>query len=143
MGGSFGAYSAMQSAILEPDLFKCVVASSGVYDLPLMFDEGDIPEKGWGESYLKMVLGEDKAKMRRISPAYHVSKLKAEILIVHGEEDERTPYEQAEILMENLEDIDKDFQHLKFEKEAHGFYADQNRARYFEQVSEFLNKHLH
>lgn len=142
MGGSFGAYSAMQSAILEPELFKCVVATAGIYDLPLMFEEGDLPEKGFGESYLKMVLGEDKAKMRRFSPAFNVQALKAKLFIAHGEEDERAPYEQAEVLMSNLEKAHKPFRHLKFEKEAHGFYADQNRARYFEEVSDFLRENL-
>ena len=37
MGASFGGYSALQSAIVEPDLFKCAVGVFGVYDLPLMF----------------------------------------------------------------------------------------------------------
>jgi len=48
MGGSFGGYSAVQSATIAPDLFKCVVANAGVYDLEMMYEEGDIPEQGFG-----------------------------------------------------------------------------------------------
>ncbi len=34
-GGSFGAYAALQSAILAPDLFRCAVGNAGIYDLTL------------------------------------------------------------------------------------------------------------
>ena len=41
-GGSYGGYSALMGTIRTPDLFKCAIGSVGVYDLPLMFEEGDI-----------------------------------------------------------------------------------------------------
>ena len=36
MGGSFGAYSALQSAALAPELFSCAIGVAGVYDLTLL-----------------------------------------------------------------------------------------------------------
>lgn len=33
VGGSFGGYSALQSSVMEPDLFKCAIGFAGVYDL--------------------------------------------------------------------------------------------------------------
>jgi dipeptidyl aminopeptidase/acylaminoacyl peptidase len=65
MGGSFGGYSAVQSATLAPDLFKCVVAVAGVYDLEMMFDEGDIPRIIYGKEFLIKQLGTDRALMRK------------------------------------------------------------------------------
>jgi dipeptidyl aminopeptidase/acylaminoacyl peptidase len=50
--GSFGGYSAVQSTTLTPDLFKCAVAVAGVYDLEMMFDEGNILRIIYGTEYL-------------------------------------------------------------------------------------------
>jgi len=41
-GASFGGYSAFQSAIRFPDIYKCAIGYAGVYDLPLLFNDGDI-----------------------------------------------------------------------------------------------------
>ncbi len=41
-GASYGAYAALAGAYREPDLFKCAIGMSGVYDLPLLFEKGDI-----------------------------------------------------------------------------------------------------
>lgn len=142
MGGSFGGYSAVQSATLEPDLFKCVVANAGVYDLEMMYDAGDIPQRGWGKSYLEMAVGSDKAKLREFSPVNHVSKLKAAIMIAHGERDERVPFEQAEKLADNLKKVGKDYHWFTRSTETHGFYNEENRAAYFQEVADFLKKHL-
>ena len=40
-GGSFGGYSAVQAPILRPDLFKAGVAYIGVFDLEMLYREGD------------------------------------------------------------------------------------------------------
>ena len=57
MGASFGAYSAVQSAAIFPETYKCVIANAGIYDLELMFEEGDVQQRRSGLSYLKRVLG--------------------------------------------------------------------------------------
>ncbi len=142
MGTSFGGYSAVQSAILEPDLFKCVVANAGVYDLEMMFNAGDILERGYGESYLEMALGTDKSIWRQFSPVHNVDKLKAAIMIAHGEKDKRVPFEHAEKLAESLKKSGKDYKWFTRSTEAHGFYSDENRGAYFQEVADFLKEHL-
>ena len=57
MGGSFGAYSALQSAIKYPNTYRCAIGYAGVYDLPLMFDEGNIKKLYRGKAYLEDTLG--------------------------------------------------------------------------------------
>lgn len=142
MGGSFGAYSAVQSASLEPDLFRCVVAVAGVYDLPMMYKKGDIPRQYLGKAYLEEVLGDDLDELAAYSPVNHVGRLKADLLIVHGEEDERTPIEQAEALMSALEKAGIPFESHIEGKEGHGILKESNRLVYFDLVSRFLNRHL-
>ncbi|MBR9729524.1 alpha/beta hydrolase family protein [Shewanella intestini] len=142
VGGSFGGYSALQSAILEPDLFKCAIGFAGIYDLEMMFEEGDIAERRAGMKYLQEVLGEDKATLHAMSPTKHVSKLKAKLMLVHGEDDARAPIEQLEALEEALDKIDYPYQKLVMNNEGHGFYNDTHRAKYYQQMIQFINQSL-
>ncbi|MDT3335924.1 S9 family peptidase [Shewanella sp. SP1S1-7] len=141
-GGSFGGYSALQSAILAPDMFKCAVGFAGVYDLELMFDEGDVARTRSGTSYLKDVLGQDKATLIAMSPSENVAKLKANLLLVHGGEDERAPIEQLESLEKGLKAHNYPYQKLVMDNEGHGFYNDVHRAKYYEQMLSFLKTNL-
>jgi len=43
-GSSYGGYAALTGAVREPNLYKCVIGSMGVYNLPMMFKKGDIPQ---------------------------------------------------------------------------------------------------
>lgn len=141
-GTSFGGYSALQSAIIEPDLFKCAIGFAGVYDLPLMFEEGDVQGRRAGERYLKQVLGEDEQVLKSMSPTHNVDKLKAKLLLVHGGEDERAPIEQFEALEEALEKQNYPFQKLIMDDEGHGFYNDEHRTKYFAEMMSFLKENL-
>lgn len=142
MGASFGGYSALQSSILEPDMFKCAIGVVGVYDLPLMFEEGDVAERDSGQTFLKKVLGTDEANLKAFSPSYNIDKLKAPVLIVHGGEDQRAPIEQAESLIAALDKAKHPYVYELLEDEGHGFYKPEHRLHYYEQVLKFLDKHL-
>jgi dipeptidyl aminopeptidase/acylaminoacyl peptidase len=141
-GGSFGGYSALQSAIIEPNMFKCAIGFAGVYDLPLMFEEGDVQGRRSGLNYLKEILGEDQALLKSMSPTYNVRKLKTNILLVHGGEDERAPIEQLESLEDSLKEIDYPFKKLVMDDEGHGFYDDGHRAKYYSEMLSFLKTNL-
>lgn len=142
VGGSFGGYSALQSAVLAPDMFKCAIGVAGVYDLELMFNKGDVANSRSGTSYLKDVLGQDKAVLKAMSPSENVDKLKANILLVHGGEDDRAPIEQLESLEKGLKAHHYPYQKLVMDNEGHGFYNDEHRAKYYEQMLSFLKTNL-
>ena len=141
-GGSFGGYSSLQSSIIEPDLYKCSVAEFGIYDLELMFNSGDIPERSSGTEYLKEVLGEDKAIWHQYSPTKNVNKLKTALYIVHGGEDQRAPMEQADALKEALDQIDYDYKYWEIDEAGHGVYTDEIREEYYKSVLDFVKSHL-
>lgn len=142
MGASFGGYSAMQSAILEPDLYSCVIASSGVYNLQMLYTAGDIEYSYMGESYLEEAVGRDEKELHRFSPVYNAEKLKAPVLLAHGGKDKRTPLEQAESMENGLKNHEKEYVTFIESTEGHGFYDDENRSKYYQQVIDFLGKHL-
>jgi dipeptidyl aminopeptidase/acylaminoacyl peptidase len=142
MGASFGGFSAIMSPILAPDLFKCAIAHVGVYDLQMMYEEGDIPDRLFGKSYLQQAVGNDFEMLRAQSPVHNIDKLQAEVFIAHGEEDRRVPFEQAEALKDAMDEYNKKYEWFIKRSEAHGFSDEGNRAEYYQKVSEFLAKHL-
>ncbi|CAH9065730.1 Dipeptidyl aminopeptidase BIII [Pseudoalteromonas holothuriae] len=142
MGASFGGYSALQSAIVAPDMFKCAIGVVGIYDLPLMFEEGDIALRQSGTNYLTQVLGKDTSKLKAFSPSYNTMKLKAPVLIVHGGEDDRAPIEQAESLIKALKAAKHPHEYMLLDDEGHGFYKPKHRAQYYETVMAFLEEHM-
>ncbi|WP_310206208.1 alpha/beta fold hydrolase [Rheinheimera pacifica] len=142
VGTSFGGYSAVQSATLAPDLYSCVVAVAGVYDLTIMKGEGDIPKMAFGVSYLERVLGKDDAVLQHFSPVNHVGKLEAALFLAHGKRDKRAPLEHATRLKAALDKAGKKYQWLQFNDESHGFYSPENRSVYYQQLLDFVSRHL-
>ena len=141
-GTSFGGYSALQSAIRAPELFKCAIGYAGVYDLPMLYEEGDIKDNKWGDAYLDKTLGTDVAEQRAQSPVYHIDQLKAPVLIIHGEDDERAPIEHAEKLKEMLDKHNHPYEWLVKDKEGHGFYNEDNILEANKKILSFLDKHI-
>ncbi|QWL05564.1 alpha/beta hydrolase family protein [Shewanella indica] len=142
VGGSFGGYSALQSSVMEPDLFKCAIGFAGVYDLEMMFKEGDVQARDSGTSYLRTVLGQDQAVLRAMSPTRNVDKLKANLLLVHGGNDERAPIEQFEALEDALKKRNYPYQKIIMDDEGHGFYDESHRAIYYQKMLNFLKQNL-
>jgi dipeptidyl aminopeptidase/acylaminoacyl peptidase len=142
MGASFGAYSAIQSAAIYPNTYKCAIANAGIYDLELMFEEGDIRTRRSGVSYLKMALGTNSQQLKSMSPTNYVEKIKIPLLLAHGEDDERAPIEHVERLRSALDKAKKPYQWYVVDKEGHGFYNPENQKAYMRKVVDFLDQHL-
>ncbi len=141
-GHSYGGYAALMGAVREPGLYRCVIGSVGVYDLPMMFKEGDIADRDSGLAYLKQALGENQEDLKSRSPAYNADKIKAEVLLIHGARDERAPIEQAESLQKALKQAGVPYQWLEIGDEAHGYYDEQNRLRVYSKVLAFLDANI-
>ena len=84
--------------------------------------------------------GYDYVKER--SPVYHVDKLKAALLIVHGGSDVRVPMINAEVLEQHLKKAGKSYETLYKEEEGHGFQVEENRIELYQTMLSFLEKHI-
>ncbi len=135
MGASFGAYSALQSSIIEPDLFKCAIASSGVYDLELLIDDAEYKDA----RNLARKVGSTDIQIAH-SPIYDIEKLEVPLLLAHGTKDDRTPLEQAEALMGQLDEHNKVYHWYEFKNEGHGLFNSENRLKFYKQVLLFLEE---
>jgi len=141
-GTSFGGYSALQSAIRTPELFKCAIGYAGVYDLPMLYKEGDITSLKWGDAFLDKTLGINIEQQRAQSPVYNIAQLKAPVLIIHGEDDKRAPLEHAEKLRKALDKYNHSYEWLVKDKEGHGFYDEVNVLDANKKILSFLNKYI-
>jgi len=139
MGASFGAYSAIQSAAIYPNTYNCAIANAGVYDLELIHEENNSRAVA---SFWDEALGTNTEQLRKISPVYYADKIKAPLLIAHGEDDDVAPIEHAERLREALDKANKPYDWYVVDKEGHGFYNPENQKAYMKKVLYFLDKHL-
>jgi dipeptidyl aminopeptidase/acylaminoacyl peptidase len=141
-GASYGGYAALTGAVREPELYKCVIGSMGVYNLPMMFKKGDIPQDERGLNYLSKILGNDIEIQKLRSPVYNVDKVKAEVLLIHGAKDNRAPIAQAKSLMKAFDKVGKKYQWLKLNDEAHGYYDEENRKYIYSKILNFLDENI-
>ena len=141
-GASYGAYAALTGAYREPDMFKCAVGLAGVYDLPLMFNRGDIKDLKSGVRYLNDILGNDEADLRERSPVYNAEKIKAAVFLIHGKEDERAPFEHAKRMREALQKAGNPPEWLSEGGEAHGIFNEDHRAHVYELMLQFFAMHI-
>jgi len=141
-GGSYGGYAAVMGLVREPELYTCGAAKVGVFDLPLLFEVGDIPERPQGRAYLRRVLGEDEEQLIERSPARQVARIQAPLYISHGEEDIRAHVDHYHFLLEQLDEAEVPYESRLFENEGHGYYDLDNRKTYYRELLDFFDRHM-
>jgi dipeptidyl aminopeptidase/acylaminoacyl peptidase len=142
-GASYGGYAALQTVVREPAKYQCTIGYVGVYDLPLMFKDGDIPQSDWGRNYLRKVLPESLGEQQSQSPAFNIDKIRIPVMLVHGKKDERVPMSQYDRLHDGLVKAGRPPEMIVLEdKEGHGFYDFQNQVDLYTKMEAFLDKHI-
>ncbi len=141
-GASFGAYSAMMLAARAPGRIRCAVGLAGVYDLKMMYRKGDIKDSAYGRNYLERVIGRSDDELLANSPANLAAAIKAPVLLVHGERDERTPIAQANAMRAALVAAGNAPRWMAVAGEGHGFYNDDNSIAFYRALEEFLREHI-
>lgn len=100
VGWSYGGYAALQSAVLDPALFKAIVAVAPVTDLPLMVER----RKNYSD-YKRLVaqLGTGPNAVQG-SPALNAARIKLPVLLFHGDLDLNVAIEQSRVMAAKLKD---------------------------------------
>jgi len=140
-GASYGGYAALMGAAKEPALYKCAAGYVGVYDLPLMFERGDIQETRYGETYLSEWLG-DPAQLAPFSPVNLAGRIKVPVFLAAGGKDERAPIRHTKKMAEALQRAGVPVETLYFDTEGHGFYTLEHRHEYYTKLLAFLARSL-
>lgn len=141
-GASYGGYAALMTTIRKPDMFKCTIGYVGVYDLRFMYTDSDITIGKGGENYLEEVIGSDPEELAANSPVNFADKIKADVLLIHGEKDARVSVRNAAVMLDAFSRVGKRVPYLNFDKSGHGVYDEQGRVQLYSEIEKFLDKQI-
>lgn len=136
VGWSYGGYVALQSSVLDPGLFKAIVAVAPVTDLEGMradrIDYADYP-------LVDRLIG-NGAHIREGSPARNAGQIKAPVLLFHGDQDTNVKITQSRLMADRLKDAGKQVELVEFPKLDHYLQDNTARTRLLSQSDAFLRK---
>jgi dipeptidyl aminopeptidase/acylaminoacyl peptidase len=98
VGWSYGGYAALQSQVLDPALFKAVVAIAPVTDLGSLVADS----VGWSNYQLVSNFIGTGPHLREGSPAQNAGKIKSPVLLFHGDLDLNVGIGQSRKMQDKL-----------------------------------------
>lgn len=145
-GASYGGYAAMAGPTLDPGVYRCAIAVSGVSDLP-RFGAWRADRSGekseairwwnrfWGSS------SNDDPILATLSPLRQAARADAPILLIHGKDDTVVPYEQSSLFARALQEAGKPVELTTLNGEDHFLSNGATRLQMLEVSVAFLLKH--
>ena len=138
VGWSYGGYAALQSNVLDPDLFKAVVAIAPVTDWELM--------KAKAGQYTSMFLQSDYIgsgpHVKEGSPAQNVQVFKAPVLMFQGDNDLNVDVSQSKFMDRELKKAGKSSELIIYKDLTHQLSDGGVRADMLRRSDAFLRKQL-
>jgi dipeptidyl aminopeptidase/acylaminoacyl peptidase len=141
MGGSYGGYMTMAAITLYPDLFAAAVNTVGIVNWETFLKNTSGYRRRAREVEYGM-LDKDIDFLRRISPLAKVDKIKTPLFVIHGKNDPRVPYIEAEQVVEALKKRNATVEYKLFDDEGHGISKLKNRLVLYPLVADFLDKYM-
>lgn len=126
-GGSYGGYMVLASLVHFGDRIKCGIDSVGIANF-ITFLEKTSPYR---QDLRRAEYGDERdPKMRaifeRISPATSAEKIRSALLVVHGKNDPRVPFAEAQQIAEKVRAQKRPVWTVYAENEGHGFGKKEN-----------------
>lgn len=134
VGWSYGGYAALQSAVVEPGLFKAVVAIAPVTDLEQLKEEW----RHWDNFYFMRAQVGDGPHIREGSPARNADKIKVPVLMFHGTLDRNVSVNQSRVMDSRLERAGVKHQLVTFDGLDHYLEDSDARTEVLRKSDEFL-----
>ena len=139
VGWSYGGYAALQSQVVDPDLFKAVVAIAPVTDLARLKSESyDFKEY----ALVQRQIG-DGPHIAEGSPARHAELFKAPVLMFHGDRDQNVGIGESRLMLDKLKSAGKQVDLVEFKGLDHQLDDSDARARMLDRADRFLRANLH
>lgn len=138
VGWSYGGYAALQSQVVDPTLFKAVVAIAPVTDFGLMRDESERAGGSTKES-LDAVFG-DSQTAESGSPARHIEQFAAPVMMFMGDIDQNVPVSQARLMESRLKSAGKKVQYFEYKGLDHQLDDSMVRSEMLSKADRFLRE---
>lgn len=142
-GTSYGGYAALMGPILRPDLYRRAVSIAGLADLPdLLKHEKD--QEGPDSptfAYLTRTIGDlktDAAMLAAASPRRRAAEMPVPVLLIHGDQDERAPYDQSRSMAQALTKAGKIHRFETLKGAGHGGWSVEEWKKILGLTGDFL-----
>ncbi|MCL6697850.1 S9 family peptidase [Sphingomonas sp. NSE70-1] len=137
VGWSYGGYAALQSATLEPDRYKAVVAIAPVTDLSLLRRESDDYING---KVARDFIGSDSVNLRQGSPLQNASRIKAPVLLVHGDLDLNVRIAHSTKMADALQKAGTPVELVRYQELEHQLDDSNARAEMLMKIGQLLDR---
>jgi len=138
VGWSYGGYAALQSAVLDPDLFKAIVAIAPVTDLETLRQEShDFTNYPQVDAFIG-----HGPHVRDGSPAQNVAAIKAPVLMFHGDRDMNVNVGESRMMASRLRGAGKKVEYVEYPRLDHQLADDAVRAEMLGKSDAFLRASL-
>ncbi|HKX91501.1 MAG TPA: alpha/beta fold hydrolase [Sphingomicrobium sp.] len=136
LGWSYGGYAALQSAVIEPSLYKAVIAIAPVTDLQMAKDEA---RNFTNYDLIQRLIGSGP-HVQEGSPLRHASAINAPVLLVHGTLDNVVRYAESKEMDEALKRAGKHSELLTFDGLDHNLDDSDARTQMLTKIGELLER---
>ena len=141
MGGSYGGYMTLAAITLYPDLWAAAIDTVGIANWEsFLRNTSGYRRKQREREY--GTLERDLDFLRAISPLGRVDRIRAPLMVVHGRNDPRVPYTEAEQIVKALRARNSPVEYTLFDDEGHGVVKLNNRLALYPKIVEFLERHM-
>lgn len=134
VGWSYGGYAALQSSVLDSDLFKAIVAIAPVTDLETLRNERrdytDFPQRDEQIGHGPWVV--------EGSPARNAAKIKAPVLLFHGDRDVNVGIGESRLMVDKLRSVGGKIELVEYKGLDHQLYDGDVRAAMLARADAFL-----
>lgn len=134
VGWSYGGYAALQSAVLDPGLFKAVVAIAPVTDFEMRKAEW----RDWDNRRLIEEQMGSGPHIKEGSPAQNAEKIVVPVLMFHGVLDRNVRISQSRFMAKKLREAGKSVELIEYPKLEHQLDDSAVRAQMLKKSSDFL-----
>ena len=138
VGWSYGGYAALQASVLDPTLFKAVVAVAPVTDLDALraesqaFSNHDLVDAFIGHG----------AHVTEGSPARNAAAIRAPVLMFHGDKDQNVGIAESRLMASRLRDAGRTPQLIEYPGLSHQLADNKARADMLAKTDAFLRQSL-
>ena len=136
LGWSYGGYAALQSAALDPSLYKAIVAIAPVTDLQLFKEEFNFFSNS---DFVRYEIG-NGTNVTEGSPLRRAASIQAPVLLVHGTMDANVRYEQSAKMDAALRSAGKQSELLTFDGLDHQLEDSDARTQMLTKIGELLER---
>ena len=136
LGWSYGGYAALQSSVVEPDLFKAVVAIAPVADLTTLADE----TRMFSSYRLTRDFIGTGPHLEEGSPAKHAERIRAPVLLFHGDMDRNVRSRQSRTMERNLAKAGRKVELITWKQLDHYLEDAEARTRLLAESDRFLSE---